>query len=78
MGRLFKRLILVALVVFVVIQIVGPARTNPPSDPNKAITKSIAVPADVKDLLDRCCWNCHSNETVWPAYSLRRPESRGT
>ena len=75
MGRLFKRLIIVALLVFVGIQFVRPARTNPPVDPNKAITKHIGVPADVKTLLDRGCWNCHSNQTVWPAYSYVAPIS---
>ena len=75
MGRLIKRLFLVGLVVFVGMQFVRPARTNPPVDPNKAITKHIAVPADVKTLLDRGCWNCHSNQTVWPAYSYVAPIS---
>ena len=75
MGRLFKRLILVALVVFVALQFFGAARTNPPVDPNKAITKRVAVPADVKLLLDRGCWNCHSNQTIWPAYSYVAPIS---
>ena len=75
MGRVFKRLILVGLVVFVVMQFVGPARTNPAVDPSKAITKHVAVPADVKTLLDRCCWNCHSNQTIWPAYSYVAPIS---
>jgi hypothetical protein len=74
-GRIFKRLILVGLVVFVAIQFVRPARTNPPVDPNKVITKHVKVPADVKTLLDRGCWNCHSNQTVWPAYSNIAPIS---
>ena len=70
-----KRLIVAALVVFLVLQFVGPARTNPAVDPNKAVTKRVAVPADVKTLLDRGCWNCHSNQTVWPAYSYVAPVS---
>jgi hypothetical protein len=74
-GRLFKRLIPVALVVFVVIQFVGPARTNPPVDPNKAITKHVDLPLDVKAILDRGCWNCHSNQTNWPWYAYAAPMS---
>lgn len=53
MGRRIKRLILVGLVAFVGMQFVGPARTNPAVEPDKAITKHVAVPADVKALLDR-------------------------
>ncbi len=33
------------------------------------------MPADVKTLLDRGCWNCHSNQTVWPAYTYVAPIS---
>ena len=75
MGRLFKRLILIGLVVFVVIQVVRPARTNPPSDPAKAITTRLAVPADVTAVFDRSCRNCHSHQTVWPWYSNVAPIS---
>jgi hypothetical protein len=72
---LLKRLILIGLVGFAGIQVVRPDRTNPASDPNKALTKRLAVPADVKAILDRSCRNCHSNETVWPWYSNVAPIS---
>jgi hypothetical protein len=74
-NRLFKRLILVALVVFSIAQFVGPARSNPVTNPARAITKHIAVPPDVKAILDRACWNCHSNQTNWPWYSYVAPMS---
>ena len=77
MGRLFKRLLIAGLVVFLVIQFVGPARTNPASDPNKAITKTIPVPKDVQAILDRSCRDCHTNNTTWPWYSHVAPMSWG-
>jgi hypothetical protein len=61
--------------VLILIQFVGPARTNPPSDPEKAMAKHVAVPADVQSILDRSCQNCHSNKTVWPSYSHVAPVS---
>jgi mono/diheme cytochrome c family protein len=70
-----KRLILIGLALFVAIQVVRPARTNPPSDPAKAITTRLAVPADVKAVFDRSCSNCHSHQTVWPWYSNVAPIS---
>jgi hypothetical protein len=76
-GRLFKRLIVAGLVVFIVIQFVGPARTNPASDPNKAITKTVAVPRNVQAILDRSCRDCHTNGTTWPWYSHVAPMSWG-
>lgn len=75
MGRLFKRLILAGIVIFLAMQVYRPARTNPASDPNKAMTKHVAVPADVKATLDRSCRDCHSNETKWPWYSNVAPIS---
>ena len=75
MGRLLKRLILIGLAAFAAIQVVRPARTNPPSDPAKALTKRLAVPADVRSILDRSCRNCHSHDTTWPWYSNVAPIS---
>jgi hypothetical protein len=76
-GRLFKRLIIVFLVLFIVSQFVGPARTNPVSDPGKAITKTIPVPKDVQAIFDRSCRDCHTNATTWPWYSHVAPMSWG-
>lgn len=56
-------------VVLVGIQLVPVARTNPP------VTAEIPAPDDVKAILERSCWDCHSNETVWPWYSRVAPAS---
>jgi hypothetical protein len=68
--RLLKRIILIGLGLLVAIQAIRPARTNPPSDPAKAITKRLAVPADVKAIFDRSCRNCHSHETARPCTNV--------
>jgi cytochrome c551/c552 len=44
-------------------------RTNPP------VTGDIAAPSEVKAVLRRACYDCHSNETVWPWYSEVAPVS---
>jgi hypothetical protein len=44
-------------------------RTNPP------VRSDISMDAAVKPLLKRACYNCHSNETVWPWYSRVAPVS---
>lgn len=54
---------------FVVLQVVPVERTNPP------VTGEVQAPADVKAVLKRACWDCHSNETVWPWYSRVAPVS---
>ena len=55
--------------VLVLIQLVRPAQENP------AVTGAIQTPPEVMTLLKRACWDCHSNETVWPWYSQVAPMS---
>jgi len=59
----------VLIVAFIGIQFVHIDRTNPP------ITGEIEAPAPVKEILRRSCYDCHSNETVWPWYSYIAPAS---
>jgi Haem-binding domain len=62
--------VLVCLAVgFVAIQLVPAPRTNPPevADPD--------APAPIIRLLNRACYDCHSNQTRWPWYSFVSPAS---
>lgn len=59
----------VLVVLAVAIQFVPVARDNPP------VTADLLAPPDAKDLLKRACYDCHSNETVWPGYSRIAPVS---
>lgn len=54
---------------FVAIQAVPVARTNPP------IEADLDAPAPVETILRRSCYDCHSNETRWPWYSYVAPVS---
>lgn len=65
-----SRIILLVLVtLFVIIQFVRIPKTNPP------VTGEIDVPAPVHAVMKRACYDCHSNETVWPWYSNVAPVS---
>ncbi len=59
----------VAGVLFVAFQFVPVDTTNPP------VTAEIPAPADVKEILQRSCYDCHSHETRWPWYSRIAPFS---
>ena len=71
-GRLILIVVAALIVLFLVIQIlpIGKDHTNPPvvSGPNWD------SPA-TRDLAQRACFDCHSNETVWPWYSNIAPFS---
>lgn len=64
-------LIIIAVVIgaFILIQFLGPKRTNPP------VETEAPLPADVKTVMQESCFDCHSNETVWPWYSRVAPVS---
>ena len=67
--------IMALLGLFLVIQIVRPARTNPPIDPGRMLEAKVEVPSDVEAILNRACADCHSNRTRWPWYSSVAPVS---
>jgi len=66
---MLPRLALIAGAVVVLAQLVPVARTNPP------VEQDVAAPAEVDAILRRACYDCHSNETVWPWYSRIAPVS---
>ena len=57
------------VLILVAMQFVPVGRTNPAagSDP--------PFPEEVRSILSRSCYDCHSNETVWPWYSRIAPLS---
>jgi hypothetical protein len=57
------------LVLLVAIQLIGVDSTNP------SIDSDIPTSTEVKSVLRRACYDCHSNETTWPWYSRIAPIS---
>jgi hypothetical protein len=51
------------------IQLVPVDRTNPP------VEEEVPASPEVREVLVRACYDCHSNETVWPWYSYVAPVS---
>jgi hypothetical protein len=69
MRRLAIRTALVLLFVFLAIQLVPVERSNPP------LESEVPAPPEVRTVLRRACYDCHSNETKWPWYSRIAPVS---
>lgn len=62
-------------VIFVGIQFIRPARTNPTIDPAQTIEAHVQISPEVSSILARSCHDCHSNQTVWPWYTNVAPVS---
>ena len=69
MGRRVKAVLGILVVALVGVQAIRPERTNPP------VESELPAPPEIKTLLRRACYDCHSHETVWPWYSVVAPVS---
>lgn len=70
MKRLFMLIVILAAIAFVAIQFIPVDRSNPP------ITREVSWnSAETRALAARACFDCHSNETKWPAYAYIAPVS---
>jgi hypothetical protein len=61
--------------VCVAAQFVRPEVRNEPWLTSQALESRVAVPAPVKAILQRSCYDCHSEETHWPWWSAIAPFS---
>jgi hypothetical protein len=64
-----KQAVLDACAVLVIFQVLPVSRKNPP------VESELPAPPAVHALLKQACYDCHSNETVWPWYSRVAPVS---
>ena len=69
MKKILKVLLLALVPAFLIIQLVPVDRTNPP------VVSDLDASIEVKSILKRSCYDCHSNETRWPWYSYVAPVS---
>jgi len=66
---------LAVLVIGLGIQLIQPERTNPAVDESKIIHAHVNVPPEVRAILERSCYDCHTHTTKWPWYSYVAPVS---
>lgn len=64
-----KTIIIIVAAAFIAIQFVPVNRDNP------AGPDTFNAPADVKKIIERSCYDCHSNKTRWPWYAHVAPVS---
>lgn len=68
-GRRLRIAGLAAIAGAVAIQLVPIDRSNPP------VESQVPAPPEVRAILERACYDCHSHETVWPWYGYVAPFS---
>jgi hypothetical protein len=66
---ILRRTVLGFAVAVAIAQLIPAGRTNPP------VRSDVEAPDEVKAILRRACYDCHSHETRWPWYSRVAPVS---
>lgn len=69
LGTMTKWGVAALAALFVVAQFIPVDYTNPP------VQSDVQAPAQVKSILVKACFDCHSHETKWPWYSKIAPVS---
>jgi len=70
--KLFKKILLVLLIIFIVMQAFRPTK-NLSANTENDISVSYVVPTEVKTILAKACNDCHSNKTEYPWYANIQP-----
>lgn len=69
-----RKIGLIILLLFVLIQFLPKERNNSQIK-EAAITKKFSVNTEVKAILEKACYDCHSNNTNYPWYAAIQPVS---
>ena len=70
-----KKVLVIVLVAFIIIQFFPIDKTNPPLTPGMDFIKIKNTPPETAKLIRASCYDCHSNESVYPWYSSIAPSS---
>jgi hypothetical protein len=73
--RVLRWVVIVGVCAFAASQFIRPAKTNPATDSSQSVESRLQVTPQVAAILDRSCYDCHSNKTRWPWYSNVAPVS---
>ena len=71
--KLYKKIILALLIVFIAIQFIQPARNKNGQVLPADITKTVTMPENVLVVFQKACYDCHSNNTRYPWYMNVQP-----
>jgi len=70
-----KKILVILLVAFIIIQFFPIDKTNPPLNPGMDFLKIKHTPPEIAQIINTSCYDCHSNETRYPWYSNIAPAS---
>ena len=73
MKKIFKRILMALLIIFIAIQFIRPAKNRSEGISANDISTKYPVPDSVQAILKVACYDCHSNNTRYPWYAEIQP-----
>jgi uncharacterized membrane protein len=70
---MIKKIAYFLLAALVIIQFIRPARNISTAESPNHISNKYAVPTSINDIMQKACYDCHSNNTVYPWYANIQP-----
>lgn len=71
--RLLKWILVLLAVAVTAVQFIRPEKNISNEAPQTAITQHFPVPQTIQSVLQRSCYDCHSNNTAYPWYAEVQP-----
>ena len=71
--KILTRTFQILLLVFIIIQFIRPAKNKSDGISKNDISKIYPMPENVQTILKTSCYDCHSNNTVYPWYASIQP-----
>jgi hypothetical protein len=68
-----KKILIGLLFLMIAVQFYRPMQNRHPSAMPDHISKLVAVPDSVETILHKACYDCHSNNTMYPWYAHLQP-----
>src|SRR6476659_8641049 len=73
MKKVLKRILIILLIIFVLIQFIRPEKNRSEGKGPNDISTLYPVPDSVESILKVACYDCHSNNTRYPWYAEIQP-----
>ena len=71
--KTMKKILVALLVILVVLQFFQIDKTNPEFDANQDFLKIHETPTEIALTIKAACYDCHSNQSVYPWYTYVQP-----
>jgi hypothetical protein len=70
---MLRKILMVVILLLIIIQFIRPTRNESTAVSPNDIAMAYPVPQEIQTILKTACYNCHSNNTIYPWYTNIQP-----